>query len=149
MVHYQEVCFQWNDLKERFLWSSVIVILGKIIVIKDTINPLKLFIFTKVIHCSRLPLWVGYFIYFKFTRVSSMSRNMGRKTPISFNLRKYVEKNCKLNSLLSELFSYKVPKTSYNQTLFSYRSYFSIFVLRWSVFKLIKNPLLKLRYNSC
>ena len=41
-----------------------------------------------------------------------MSRNMGRKTPISFNLRRYVEKNCKLNSLLSELFSHKVTKTS-------------------------------------
>ena len=39
---------------------------------KDTINPLQLFIFTNVICCSRLPLWVGYFIYFKFTRVSSI-----------------------------------------------------------------------------
>ena len=39
---------------------------------KDTINPLQLFIFTKVIHYSRLPLWVGYFIYFKFTCVSSI-----------------------------------------------------------------------------
>ena len=39
---------------------------------KDTINPLQLFIFTKVIHYSRPPLWVGYFIYFKFTCVSSI-----------------------------------------------------------------------------
>ena len=37
--------------------------------IKDTIN---LFIVTKVIRCSRLPLWVGYFIFFELTRVSSM-----------------------------------------------------------------------------
>ena len=29
-----------------------------------------------------------------------------------------------------------------NQTHFSYRNYFSIFVLRWDVFKLIKNPFL-------
>ena len=28
--------------------------------------------FTKVILCSRLRLWIGYFIYFKFTRVSSI-----------------------------------------------------------------------------
>ena len=40
--------------------------------IKDTINPWQLFIFTNVIRCSRLPLWVGYFIYFKFTSVSSI-----------------------------------------------------------------------------
>ena len=39
---------------------------------KDTINLLQLFIFTNVIRCSRLPLWVGYFIYLKFTRVSSI-----------------------------------------------------------------------------
>ena len=30
----------------------------------DTINPLELFIFTNVIRCPRLPLWVGCFIYF-------------------------------------------------------------------------------------
>ena len=29
-------------------------------------------IFTNVIHCSRLRLSVGYFIYFKFARVSSI-----------------------------------------------------------------------------
>ena len=28
--------------------------------------------FTNVIRCSRLRLWVGYFIYFNFTRVSSI-----------------------------------------------------------------------------
>ena len=39
---------------------------------KDTINPSKLFIFTNVICSSRLALWVGYFLYFKFTRVSSI-----------------------------------------------------------------------------
>ena len=39
---------------------------------KDTINPSQLFIFTNFIRCSRLPLWVGYFIYFEFTRVSSI-----------------------------------------------------------------------------
>ena len=39
---------------------------------KDTINPLQLFIFTNVIRCFRLPLWVGYVIYLKFTRVSSI-----------------------------------------------------------------------------
>ena len=37
---------------------------------KDTINPLQLFIFTNVICCSRLPLWIGCFIYFKFARIS-------------------------------------------------------------------------------
>ena len=31
----------------------------------DTISPSQLFIFTNVIPCSRLPLSVGYFIYFK------------------------------------------------------------------------------------
>ena len=40
--------------------------------LKDTINPLQLFIFTNVIRCSSLTLWVGCFIYFKFTRVSSI-----------------------------------------------------------------------------
>ena len=30
-----------------------------------------------------------------------------------------------------------------NQTHFSYRNYFSIFVLRWNVVKLIKNPFKK------
>ena len=39
---------------------------------KDKINPVQLFILTNVIRCSRLPLWVGYFIYLKFTRVSSI-----------------------------------------------------------------------------
>ena len=32
-----------------------------------------------------------------------------------------------------------------NQTNFSYRIYFSIFVLRWDVVKLIKNPFLKIK----
>ena len=39
---------------------------------KDKINPLQLFLFTDVIRCSRLLLWVDYFIYFEFTRVSSI-----------------------------------------------------------------------------
>ena len=30
-----------------------------------------------------------------------------------------------------------------NQTHFSYKNYFSIFILRWDVFKLIKNPFYK------
>ena len=38
--------------------------------VKDTINPSQLFIFTNNIRCSRLPLWVGCFIYFKFLHVS-------------------------------------------------------------------------------
>ena len=38
--------------------------------LKDLINPLQLFIFTNVIRCSRLPVGVGCFIYFKLTRVS-------------------------------------------------------------------------------
>ena len=38
----------------------------------DTINPLQLFIFTTVIRCSRLQLCVGYFVYLKFTHVSSI-----------------------------------------------------------------------------
>ena len=33
--------------------------------LNDTINPSKLFIFTNVIPCFRLPFWVGYFNYFK------------------------------------------------------------------------------------
>ena len=41
--------------------------------LKDTINPLQLFIFTNVIRCSRIPHEVGYFIYFIFTRVSSIA----------------------------------------------------------------------------
>ena len=40
--------------------------------IKDAINYLQLFIFTDVIRCSRLLIWVGYFIYLKSTRVSSI-----------------------------------------------------------------------------
>ena len=40
--------------------------------IKDTINPVQLFTFTNIIHFSRLPLWVGCFIYFKFTLLSSI-----------------------------------------------------------------------------
>ena len=32
-----------------------------------------------------------------------------------------------------------------NQTHLSYRNYFSIFVLRWDVFKLIKNPFIKFK----
>ena len=32
-----------------------------------------------------------------------------------------------------------------NQTHFSYRNYFRIFVLRWDVFKLIKNPFIKIK----
>ena len=43
-----------------------------VLIIKDTISPLQLFNFTNVIRRSRLPLWIGYFIYFKFTRVSSI-----------------------------------------------------------------------------
>ena len=42
------------------------------LLIKDTINYLQLFIFTDVIRCSRLLIWVGYFIYLKSTRVSSI-----------------------------------------------------------------------------
>ena len=42
---------------------------------KDTINHLQLFIFTTLIHCSRPPLWVGYFIHFKFICVSSIVIN--------------------------------------------------------------------------
>ena len=40
--------------------------------LKYIVNSIQLFIFTNVIHCSRLRLWVGYFIYFKFTPVSSI-----------------------------------------------------------------------------
>ena len=32
-----------------------------------------------------------------------------------------------------------------NQTHLSYKNYFSIFVLRWDVFKLIKNPFIKIK----
>ena len=32
-----------------------------------------------------------------------------------------------------------------NKTDFLYRNYFSIFVLRWAVFKLIKNPFTKIK----
>ena len=40
---------------------------------KDTINPSQLFIFTNVIRCSRLPLWLDCFMYFKFTQFNSLS----------------------------------------------------------------------------
>ena len=40
--------------------------------VKDTINPLQLFIFTNIICCSGPPLSVDYFIYFNFTQVSSI-----------------------------------------------------------------------------
>ena len=49
----------------------------------------------------------------------------------------------KLKSLLSELFSYKILKNSTHQTNFLYINYFSIFVLRWDVFKLTKSPFTK------
>ena len=39
--------------------------------IKDAISPVQLFTFTNI-HFSRLPLWVGCFIYFKFTLLSSI-----------------------------------------------------------------------------
>ena len=48
----------------------------------------------------------------------------------------------KSNSLVSELFSYK---EQFTQTNLLYRNYFSIFVLRWDVFKLIKNPFMKIK----
>ena len=41
--------------------------------IKDTMNPLQLFIFINALRCSRLLHWVGCFIYFKFTRVSYLN----------------------------------------------------------------------------
>ena len=41
-------------------------------IFKNKKNLLQLFIFTNVIRCSKLPLWMGYFIYLKFTRVSSI-----------------------------------------------------------------------------
>ena len=40
--------------------------------LKDAINPIQLFIFTNVIRCSRLPLWVGYFFHLKFARITSI-----------------------------------------------------------------------------
>ena len=40
-----------------------------VFILKDAINHLQLFIFTNVIRCSRQPLSVGCFIYFKFTYV--------------------------------------------------------------------------------
>ena len=46
---------------EKWSWRNLV---------KDTINFSQLFIFTNVIRCSRLPLCVGYFICFKFTRSS-------------------------------------------------------------------------------
>ena len=35
---------------------------SNILMLKYTINPVQLHIFTNVIHCFRLPLWVGYYI---------------------------------------------------------------------------------------
>ena len=37
--------------------------------LKDTINPLQLYIFTNVIRCSRLPLSVGHCIYFIYPSI--------------------------------------------------------------------------------
>ena len=48
-------------------------------IIKDTINPLQLFTFTNVIRCSRLPLWIVYFTYWKFTCVSSVATSSSIK----------------------------------------------------------------------
>ena len=39
---------------------------------KGTINLLQLFIFTNALRCSRPTLWVGHFIYLKFTLASSI-----------------------------------------------------------------------------
>ena len=67
-----------------FFYCSIWGIMGKVCSIRmpnptlyssylgDTINPLQLFIFDNVMRCSRLQLWVGYFIYLKFTRFSSI-----------------------------------------------------------------------------
>ena len=51
----------------------------------------------------------------------------------------------RLNSLLSKLFIYKIVSERLNQTNFSYRSYFSIYVLRWDVSKSIKKPFIKIK----
>ena len=51
---------------------NILAVLRTCNFIKDTINPLQLFIFTNVICCFRLPLWVGYFIYLIFTGVTSI-----------------------------------------------------------------------------
>ena len=47
-----------------------VLIFNNVYFIKDTLNPSQLF--TSIIRCSRLPLWIGYFIYSKFTCVSSI-----------------------------------------------------------------------------
>ena len=64
----------WRNFLVRKKWKlkEVISLQNFEIFVKDTINPLQLFIFTNVIRCSRLTLWVGYFIYFNFTHVSSI-----------------------------------------------------------------------------
>ena len=61
---------EWSWLEVGTRFSNTYLIIKK--VYTDTINPLQLFIFTDVIRCSRLPFWVGYFIYLKFTGVSSI-----------------------------------------------------------------------------
>ena len=77
-------CVYYLDwLGAKMIWSKLLWLLTmkkicKIkkrmfqIMFKDTINPLQLFIFTNVLRCSRLALWVGYFICLKFIRVSSI-----------------------------------------------------------------------------
>ena len=49
--------------------SSVDILFFCRFYIKDTINPSQLLIFTNIIRCSRLPLLIGYFIYFKYTHI--------------------------------------------------------------------------------
>ena len=79
-----ETIDQANLLSLVFTYLSVYVLIsfyviipayqvyGHITSVKDTISPSQVFVFTIVIRCSRLPLWVSYFIYFKFTRVGSI-----------------------------------------------------------------------------
>ena len=69
--HKHKLCHRKRKILENiaaFPFNKV----NSILIIKDTISPLQLFKFTNVIRRFRLPLWIGYFIYFKFTRVSSI-----------------------------------------------------------------------------
>ena len=50
------MCDEFGDVHNNELLIITTAYLTTTNGVKDTINPLQLFIFTNVIHCSRLPL---------------------------------------------------------------------------------------------
>ena len=77
-ITYWDVCYEIIDYESKFLQIKTFTFphwfnfLNTHVYVKDTINTLQLLLFTDIIRGSKLPLWVGYFIYLKFTCVSSI-----------------------------------------------------------------------------